>query len=334
MISRYLNADPFPWITDGSDPASTYLAHIEFNEVCDTGKAYTDLENSLLNNFFKNNLKQNILGDKNNLDLINRGTVWFFLLAVEYGFDSRTRFINDTARFIMDKLFTVDGGYSLSITPGIPLACRTADLTRAMLRAGINSNEILLSLDWITAHQRHDGSWLHCPFNGFCDLMKMFLLKKPGSGIKRESDATISGCPVATLSCVRALSASGNSAYSDSIEAGIKFLLQNQFLTLTSRVLYCGLNIQPQKNGYPLMAQFDLVTALIEIFKTRLWNDPACAVPFNNIMKKQTANGTWKIEIDSRGMINARKGENRLLTLNVLRMLRLLSEKECQFEKA
>jgi hypothetical protein len=334
MISRYLNADPFPWLTDGSDPVATYFAQIEFNEKCDTEKAYTELENSSLNNFFNNSLKQNILGDRNNPDLVNRGSVWFFLLAVEYGFDSRTRFINDTVRFIIDRLFTEHGGFSLSITPGIPLACRTGDITRAMLRAGIDSDEILLSLDWITAHQRHDGSWLHCPFNGFCDVMKMFLIKKPGSGIKRESDTTIPGCPVATLSCIRALAASGNSDYSASIEAGIKFLLQNQILTLTSRVLYCGLNIQPQKNGYPVMTQFDSVTALIEIFKTSLWNDPACAVPFNNIMKKQTAKGTWKIETVSRGMINADKGENRLFTLNVLRMLRLLTEKESQFKKA
>ena len=32
MINRYLNADPVPWLTDGTDPAATYLTKKAFLE--------------------------------------------------------------------------------------------------------------------------------------------------------------------------------------------------------------------------------------------------------------------------------------------------------------
>ena len=334
MINRYLNADPIPWITDGTDPAATYLAKKEFCETCDPDEIYHELEDSALTGYFKSILKGTILGDKNNPDLINRGTVWNFLQAVEFGYDSRTDFITDTARFISEKFCTPDSGFSLSLKPPIPFACRTGDLLRAKLKAGIKDESTASALQWIVQHQRHDGGWLHCPFNGFCDVMKMLFLKRSGSGLRREEDRGIQSCPVATLSCIRALSASGLSDYKTTIESGIDFLLGSSVLFLNNKMLFCGLNLQPQKSGYPVMTQFDSITALVEIFNTDHWNDAACAGLFNNIMKKQTADGKWKLENKSRGMIPAGKGENRLVTLNVIRLLKRLEEKESQFEKA
>jgi uncharacterized lipoprotein YajG len=82
------------------------------------------------------------------------------------------------------------------------------------------------------------------------------------------------------------------------------------------------------------MTQFDSITALIEIYNTSLWNDPECAAAFNNIIKRQTSRGTWVSENRSRGMISSVKRENRLVTLNVMRLLKRLAEKEDQFENA
>ena len=253
---------------------------------------------------------------------------------MEFGYDSRTDFITDTARFISENFCTPDSGFSLSLKPPIPFACRTGDLLRAKLKAGIKDESTASGLQWIVQHQRHDGGWLHCPFNGFCDVMKMFLVKQSGSGLRREDDFRIQSCPVATLSCIRALSASGLSAYKVTIETGADFILKSSILSSADKLLYCGLNLKPQKSGYPVMNQFDSITALIEIFNTSLWNEPLCAGTFNNIMKRQTSEGTWKLENNSRGMIPAVKGKNRLVTLNVMRLLKCLAEKECQFEKA
>lgn len=334
MISKYLNADPFSWLTDGTDPAAAYLTKKEFCDTCNPDEIYNELQTSDLTDYFKNNSKENILGDKKNPDLVKRGTVWFFLQAVECGYDSRTDFIRKTAVFISDNFSTPEGAFSLSLQPRLPLACRTGDLVRAMLKSGLNDERTASGLQWISHYQRHDGGWLHCPFNGFCDLMKMFLIKRSGSGIKREEDETIPSCPVATLSCIRALSSSGLSAYKEKIDAAAGFLLRSRILSSTDKLLYCGLNLQPLKSGYPVMTQLDSITALIEIFNSVLWNDPDCAAAFNNIMKRQTSGGTWKLENNSRGMIPAAKGENRLVTLNVMRLLKRLAEKESQLEKA
>ncbi|HPS56514.1 MAG TPA: hypothetical protein PK514_00275 [Spirochaetota bacterium] len=328
MIKRYLNADPIPWLIDGTDPAAVYLAKKEFCEECGHTEIYHELETSVLTGYFKSISTRNILGDKKNPDLINRGNVWFFLWAVECGYNSKTDFIRETSDFISENFLTPDGGFSLSLKPRLPLACRTGDLVRAMLKAGINDERTTFGLHWISQHQRHDGGWLHCPFSGFCDVMKMFLIKHAGSGISREVDTSIPSCPVATLSCIRALSVSGISAYIPRIETGAAFLLGSSALSSTDRLLYCGLNLHPQKSGYPVMTQFDSITALMEIFNTTLWNDAKCAGLFNNIMKKQTADGRWKLENNSRGMTPEGKGENRLVTLNVMRLLKRLSEKE------
>lgn len=334
MKSRYQNSDPMEWLTDGADPAATYLAKNEFGESYDPDLIYHDLEESSLTGYFKKLLKGNILGDINNPDLIYRGTIWNFLLAVESGYDSRTGFIRDTAAYIAENFFTPDGGFALSLKPRVPIACRTGEIVRAMIRAGIKNNAADSGLLWIAAHQRHDGGWLHCPFNGLCDIMKMFVFKRSGSGLSREANPEIQSCPVATLSCIRALSVSGISSYKPSIERGSSFILKSSILSSNDKILYCGLNLQPQKCGYPVMTQFDTITALIEIYNTSLWNDPACAAAFNSIIKKQTSSGTWIAENRSRGMNPAAKGENRLVTLNVMRLLKRLAEKEAQFEKA
>ena len=156
----------------------------------------------------------------------------------------------------------------------------------------------------------------------------MFILKRAGSGIKREGAPGAASCPVATLSCVRALSASGDPSYKESIEAGLRFIINGSFLSLKQKALHCGLIVNPRKLGYPVMTQFDSLTALIEISDTVLLNDPVYAGSFNSIMKKQAINARWKLEDNSRGMIPSAKGENRMVTLNVLRLLKKVVERE------
>lgn len=325
MMNRYLNSDPIPWLIDGKEPAVTYHAKREFCSTYDHDQIYNELESSPLTDFFLNKSLKNILGDIKNPDLVNRGTIWFFLWAVECGYKSETTFIARTAEFITEKFRTEDGGFSLNLQPKVPLACRTGDIVRSFLKTGIKDERTTAGLKWIEKHQRKDGGWLHCPFNGFCDLMKMFIFKKTGSGIHRETRQNIQSCPVATLSCLKALSsAQSDSLYSSAIESGISFLLDNKHFFAGSVSLSCGLLLYPSDLGYPVMSQFDILSFMIEIFKTKLRNDPRCKKMFNLIIKKQSPNGTWNLENNSRGMIPYKKGENRFVTLNVLRMLNLI----------
>ena len=78
MINRYLNADPVPWLTDGTDPAATYLTKKDFFETENTGSLYRELESSFLTGKFEGVSSAGILGDQKNPDLLYRGSVWFF----------------------------------------------------------------------------------------------------------------------------------------------------------------------------------------------------------------------------------------------------------------
>ncbi len=328
MMNKYLNSDPVPWLTDSSDPAVAYLTKKEICASLNSSELYDELLSSSLTGFFQKNSTNEILGDTRNPDLLYRGSTWFFLLAAEYGYDIRTPFIEKTAQFLCQNSRTADGGFSMMLNPGVPVACRTGDILRAMIKSGVNDSITAPGLQWIRDHQRSDGSWLHCPFNGFCDFMKVFIFKTKGSGLKREYNDSIPGCPVATLSCIRALSCSGDTRHTGATEKGISFLIEKALSVEEGRILSCGLMIYNHRTGYPVMTQYDPLTVMIEAAKTSRWNDARLNRSFNLLMKKQSSSGRWMLENNSRGMISTKKEENRLVTLNVLRLLKLIESRE------
>lgn len=322
MMKKYLNSDPLPWLTDRADPAVTYLAGKEFSAFSSEETLYSELESSQLTSFFKKTSRDNILGDMKNIDLVNRGTVWYFLWAVECGYDIRTPFIRKTADFLIMNTQARDGGFSLMLKPEQSLSCRTGDIIRALIKSGINDEKTASGLEWIVCHQRADGGWLHCPFNGICSVMKMILFKRHGNGIARDNDPDVPSCPVATLSCLRALSVADKSLYKNSIGTAMGFFLNHPVLSVNEKTLSCGLQLKPLRLGYPVMSQFDILTFLIERSGNRFWDNSICDRLFNMIIKKQSAKGTWELENNGRGMILAGRGENRFVTLNVLRLLK------------
>ena len=78
-MNKYLNGDPVPWLTDGENPAVTYLAKRDLVADEDPGRLYSQLELSALTGYFRKNSSGNILGDSKNFDTFYRGSVWFFL---------------------------------------------------------------------------------------------------------------------------------------------------------------------------------------------------------------------------------------------------------------
>ena len=225
MINRYLKGDPIPWLVDGTDPAVTYLAE---RDLVPGGAAdYSILENSALPAVFPVS-DDGISGNIKNIDLFYRGTLWYFLFAAECGYRSDSEFICKTASFLIDKISSHDNGVSLDCKPLTSTGCRTGSMVRALLKSGCFPERAEKGLEWILNNQRPDGGWLHCPFYGVCDSIKLVLFKKPGRGLDFEKDNTCGSCPVATASCAEALIESGRNEYLPFINRAAEYFLSGK----------------------------------------------------------------------------------------------------------
>jgi len=334
-MNKYLNGDPIPWLTDGKNPAVTYLTKLEFSEQNDPGQLYAELFSSPLTGYFKKNSSRHILGDSKNFDLFHRGSVWFFLLAVESGYNYKSDFVKATADYICGKSQLQDGGFSFNWQPPVSVGCRTGDIIKAMLKTGINDERASAGLSWIIKNQRHDGGWLHCPFRGSSDIIKLIIVKKSGNGHLDDPDVRIPSCPVATFACLGALIETRKEEYKNAITRAALFLLSiNLNLKDKKCETRCGLSIDPMKPGYPVMSQFDSISLLRLLTSADLWNRSRGGELFNFVMKLQGSDGRWQLLNTSQGMIPEKKGNSRWVTLNAIRTIKAVSYKENQLEKA
>lgn len=328
-MNKYLNGDPLPWLTDSEDPAVTYLANREFNTEKDPDALYSDLASSPLADYLKKNSAGNILGDKKNYDLFYRGSVWFFLLAAESGYDLRSDFMKATADYICSVSQQPDGGFSFNWRPPLPVGCRTGNMISAMLKSGIDDDRTASGLSWIIKNQRSDGGWLHCPFRGACDVMKLVVFNRPGGGRHDDPDDAVPSCPVATCSCMAALVESRKSDYAAHLSSAAGFLLSIDLSMENKKSkTRCGLFTDPLKPGYPVMSQFDIISLLRLVTVTGMWNSSRGGELFNYIMRLQGSSGRWRSMNHEQGMISEKKGESRWVTLNALRLIKAVTERE------
>jgi hypothetical protein len=333
MLNKYLRMDPIPWLTDSENPAVTYLVKDEILEVQEKNEIYTDLINSALTDYFKFNSSKGILGDPKHPDVFYKGTVWFFLLAVESGYKHSADFISASADYICKTTQLDDGGFKFNHDSS-SVGCRSGNLIYALIKSGISDSRTDAGIKWILKNQRNDGGWLHCPVAGFCDVMKLIFFRKSGNNLKYESDDKISSCPVASYSCLKALIESNNENYNQEVIKGADFFIRNNFFLKSNNKLFCGNKIVPDRIGYPVMSQYDFLSGLILIAATGKWNDPVTGELFNRIIKNQNINGSWNCENKSPGMIKEKPGQSRWATLNALRLINEITKKENQFEKA
>ena len=288
----------------------------------------------LISYLIKNSPKKNIPGNLKNIDLFYRGALWFFLFASECGLISGQGFMDDSASFLNNTISADDGGFSFHCTPPVSTGCRTGNMVKALIRSGLYPDRAEKGLNWIKKNQRHDGGWLHCPYSGICDSFNLMVFKKPGSGLKSENDLSKESCPVASAACILALIESGVSEHIEAVNRGAEFFLARLSLYEKKRyILQCGQSITLNAEGYPVMTQVDPVSILSIIFHSDLWNDKRSGLLFNRVMKKQKPAGIWESNNSFPGMVKG-KGADRWVTLNVLRMLKILTEKENQLSKA
>ena len=322
MLSKYLTMDPIPWLIDGENPAVTYLAKNELLKQADHEKNYNELLKSNLTDYFNSNLTNGILGDKNRLDLYNHGPVWFFLLAVESGYNNNSEFIASTADYLCEKTQLNNGGFKFNNSDAV--GCRTGNMTYSLLRCGITDTRTLNGVKWIIENQRNDGGWLHCPFIGVCNVLKLILFNKQGNGLKYESDNKMPSCPVASYICLKAL-IQYNKSDTDVINRGIEYFLRNSLFAKKNQKVLCGNKVDFERLGYPVMSQYDFLSGMILISKFKKYDSKIDEL-FNLIIRRQNRDGTWNCENKSPGMIKERSMKSRWVTLNALRLINSVSD--------
>lgn len=334
MNSKYLNGNPLQWLLEESDPSIRYLTRKELLGHGSDQDGYDRIEESSAIKTLTGS-KGGVPGDTKNFDLFYNGTMWCFAEAVERGLDKRTPLIQESAEFLFTTAQTLSGGFSLSWRPRAELACRTGDMVKYLLRAGYNDERVQKGIEWIARNQRRDGGWLHCPIAGTCDQLKLILMKKPGNGLKRETDPEVTSCFYATISCCMALvehaALCGSDRYGEQIMNAAEFFLKRS-LYKNSR----GEPITPRGKwnpdfrllGYPVMSQYDILYGLLFIARAGRIADRRTGEAFNLIMSRQNDDGTWNMESAGTGMLygNRPKGhigrKSKWVTLQVLRLLK------------
>ncbi len=338
MDSKYLIHSPLDWLLEDSDPSIRYLTSKEILEdpACDSlyeAIADTPAIRKLVDR------KGILLGRSSHDDIFYRGIVWCFAEAIERGLDKRSSIIQNSAEFIIARHQTQSGGFSLQWKPLTELACRTGDMLRLLLRAGFKDERIHRGIEWIAAHQRHDGGWLHCPLAGSCDQLRLILLNKPGSGLNREHDLSVTSCIYATIACSMALvdyrDITGSIQYDATISTAADFFLKRS-LYKTSR----GKPIQPRPSwnhdfrllGYPVMSQYDILLGTLFIAKAGLLSDRRAGESFNLVISKQNNDGSWNMENAQTGMMFGNESKRHVgkkskwVTLQAMRLLTLFDK--------
>jgi hypothetical protein len=328
MLSKYLINDPIPWLTDGENPAVTYLVKNEILKIPYTEKIHDELLDSDLTDYFRTNFSDGSLGDFKHPDLFYRGSVWFFLLAVESGYSHTSDFVASTADKLCRKTQLENGGFKYNFGSGDAVGCRSGNMVYSLLKCGISDARTSIGIKWIIENQRSDGGWLHCPVAGFCDVMKLVLFNKSGNGLKSEKDDNVPSCPVASYSCLKALVQSDNDSHSGTIMKAADFFIKNNFFIKTKDKLLCGNRVNFQELGYPVMSQYDYLSGLILLSKIKGPGKTLSGELFNSIIKKQNYDGTWNCGNRLQGMIKSESSKSRWTTLNALRLIQKLEEEE------
>ncbi|MFC1671486.1 prenyltransferase/squalene oxidase repeat-containing protein, partial [Spirochaetota bacterium] len=329
MIKKYLTTNPIQWLLENNDPIIRYLTLRDIVQK-DYDREYNIIFQSKQIQTLLKSGTSGIMGNKNNYDIYYKGSMWYFAESIEMGMDKRTEQVDKTAQYITETSQLESGGFTLNWKPKVEAACRTGDMVKYLILAGYNDDRVEKGIHWILEHQRHDGGWLHCPLGSTCDIIKLMLFNKSGSGLKRESNTCINSCFYATIACSMALVHYENK-HDEALKKAANFFLK--------RSLYLNSKNEPIKPkrfwnsdfrllGYPVLNQYDILYGMNFISEAGYFKDSRTVDAFNLIMSKQNPDGSWNLENAQTGMLygNDRKApigiKNKWVTLSVMRMLK------------
>jgi hypothetical protein len=319
-MPAHLHENPLRFLLEASAPEVRYLVRRDLLEESPGSALLDDAYGRLSQSRRILELKtvgdSGIMGDAIHFDILYRGAMWYFCEAAARGLDARDGALVRTARFLLDRCQLDSGGITLNWKPAREVSCRTGDLMRWMIRAGIEDERIARGIAWIREHQRHDGGWLHCPLKGVLDMASFIFLRRSGDGKRdREGDAGTRSCVRATASCLAALlearkrGCGGNLEHS--IIRGAQYFLHHRFFMGPERYeepVCCGLRgADYMKSGYPVMSHYDATMGLQLAAQAGYASDPRTVPAFNRLVAGQEADGTWPLEACGAGMLFEKK---------------------------
>jgi hypothetical protein len=337
-MPSYVNGNPLALLLEKSGPELRYLALRDLlgpdPRVLD--ESYAVMRSSERIRALLVPGKNGILGDPVHFDILHRGSMWYFAEAAARGLDAREEAMARTARFLLDRCQMESGGISLNWKPLRAVACRTGDMVRWMIRAGVRDERMEKGIEWIIRNQRHDGGWLHCPLEGVMDMASLVLLRRSGGkGIERETDPETESCVRATASCLAALlerrRALGEKSGAEGVGRAVEFFLKRRFFMQEGRFegpICCGRrDAEYQLFGYPVMSHYDALFGLKLAARAGYAGDPRAGAAFNRMIAVQGTNGAWKMESFGEGMLYAHKKNapadaDAFVTLSALEVLK------------
>ncbi len=342
MHSKFINNDPLPWLCDGMDPSVAYLTGIHILDISKKSAEGRRLYDAVLRSDVVGKLLLNevngVLGDTRNFDIIPRGTMWCFAEAITRGLDAREEVVTRTAAHILENFQMEDGGFTLGWTPRVSAGCRTGDMIYYLLQSGVDDARIDDGIRWILQHQRHDGGWLHCPVAGTCDMLRFFMTRRSGKGLRYEGDAGVRSCVYATAACCRALiQYKQTESTKGALHRAAEFFLQQGLFMQTNEAAgirhLCGQNDRFYLPGVPVLSQYDTIDGLYIMAHAGRMSDSRCMEAFNDQMSRQNSDGSWDLGRVNTGMLlygragRKQKGQpDRWVTMRILNVLKKAGE--------
>jgi hypothetical protein len=332
-MNSYIQEETIFWLAGGGDPTVSYLVRRDFPEYF-TGSALSSYE-AMRSSHQVSSLADRtaVPGDTERYDLLYKGTVWAFAELVCCGLDMHDASTARAAEYIVSSVQTPAGGFSMNWAPPAEAAGWTGDILYYLLASGYEGPAVHKAAEWLTAHQREDGGWLHSPLATFGDLLGLVFLRRSGRGAVREKNSDEKSCFLATVSCGRALALYAKK-YGGAIRAvnsASEFVLSGK--RLLEKKVSGGegymTNFRYDKLSYPVLCQQDLLSTLLFLAEAGKLGDKRAARAFNSIMAKRRTDGTFPCESKEPGTLSSKYGNrnglaDKWVTLQALRLMRYL----------